>query len=140
MTPEQIALVQDSFARVAPIAPQAGEAFYARLFEIAPEVRPMFKSDVTEQAGKLMTTLGVVVKGLTDLPKIVPVAENLARGHVAYGVKPDHYAPVGAALIDTLAAGLGEAFTPDVQAAWEEAYATLSGVMIAAAYPKENVA
>ncbi|THH39136.1 hemin receptor [Aliishimia ponticola] len=140
MTPEKIALVQDSFAKVAPIAPQAGAAFYDRLFEIAPEVRPMFKDDLTDQAAKLMTTLGVVVKGLTDLPKIIPVAEQLARRHVSYGVTEDQYGPVGAALIDTLSAGLGDDFTPEVKAAWEDAYATLSGVMIAAAYHEETVA
>ncbi|MDD3799350.1 MAG: hypothetical protein PHE36_09260 [Novosphingobium sp.] len=39
MSPEQIALVQSSFARVAPIAPQAANIFYARLFEIAPGAR-----------------------------------------------------------------------------------------------------
>ena len=140
MTPDKVTLIQDSFAQVEPMAVKAGEAFYARLFEIAPEVQPMFKGDIIEQAGKLMTTLGLVVKGLTDLPKIVPVAENLARAHVDFGVAADQYAPVGAALIDTLAAGLGDAFTPDVRAAWEEAYATLSGVMIAAAYDEESMA
>lgn len=136
MTPDKITLIQDSFAKVEPIAGQAGEAFYARLFEIAPEVRPMFQGDIIEQSGKLMTTLGIVVKGLTDLPKIVPVAESLAKAHVDFGVTADQYAPVGAALIDTLATGLGDDFTPDVQAAWEEAYGVLSGVMIAAAYPE----
>ena len=88
-----------------------------------------------------MTTLGLVVKGLTDLPKIIPVAENLARAHVDFGVTEAQYAPVGQALIDTLEGGLGEAFTPETKEAWLEAYTTLSGVMIAAAYgPKEATA
>lgn len=134
MTPDKITLIQESFAKVEPAAVQAGEAFYSRLFEIAPDVRPMFQGDMIEQASKLMTTLGLVVKGLTDLPKIVPVAESLARAHVDFGVTADQYAPVGAALIDTLAEGLGEDFTPETQAAWEEAYGVLSAVMIKAAY------
>ena len=100
----------------------------------------MFAGDIIEQAGKLMTTLGIVVKGLTDLPRIVPVAENLARAHVDFGVTADQYAPVGQALIETLEVGLGDSFTADVRAAWEEAYATLSGVMIAAAYGEEATA
>lgn len=138
MTPDKITLIQSSFAQVEPMALQAGEAFYARLFEIAPETKPMFKGDIVEQSGKLMTTLGIVVKGLTDLDKIVPVAQSLARAHVDFGVTADQYAPVGAALLDTLESGLGEAFTPEVRAAWEEAYETLSGVMIAAAYGAED--
>ncbi|MEO9576366.1 MAG: globin family protein [Tateyamaria sp.] len=140
MTPDQIDRVQESFAQVLPIKDAAAEMFYARLFEIAPQVRPIFKGDMSEQGAKLMATLGAVVNGLKSLEAIVPVAEKLAVGHVAYGVKAEHYPFVGEALIDTLKKGLGEALTPDVQASWETAYATLSGVMIAAAYPEVEAA
>lgn len=136
MTPDQIDLVQSSFAKVVPIKETAAELFYAKLFEIAPEVQPMFKGDMGEQGAKLMTTLGVVVNGLKDLGAIVPVAEKLAVAHVDFGVEPEHYAHVGAALLDTLGKGLGEGFTPDVEEAWATAYGTLSDVMMSAAYPK----
>jgi len=134
MDTTQIDLVQESFAKVAPIADAAAEIFYAELFTIAPAVKPMFKGDMTVQGQKLMTTLGVVVNGLRDLDKIVPVAQQLAVKHVDYGVTAEHYEFVGAALLTTLEKGLGEAFTPDVKAAWGEAYGILSGVMIDAAY------
>lgn len=135
MEDAQIQLVQDSFAKVVPIKDKAAEIFYARLFEIAPEVKPYFKGDMSEQGMKLMATLGVVVNGLRDLQKIVPVAQDLAVKHVDYGVKPADYGSVGAALIYTLETGLGDDFTPEVQEAWLSAYTTLSGVMIDAAYP-----
>lgn len=137
MTPEEIELVQGSFAKVAPIKDTAAELFYAKLFEIAPEVKPLFKGDMSEQGAKLMTTLGVVVNGLKDLDAIVPVAENLARQHVAYGVEAGHYTHVGDALLDTLEKGLGSDFTPATKDAWITAYTTLSGVMCAAAYGQE---
>jgi nitric oxide dioxygenase len=105
------------------------------LFEIAPQVRPLFKNDMDEQGRKLMMTLSVVVNGLDRLDEIAPVARDLAIRHVAFGVKPEHYALVGAALLWTLGQGLGEKFTPEVEAAWTQAYTTLSGVMIGAAYP-----
>ena len=140
MTPDQIDKVQSSFAQVVPIKETAAALFYGRLFEIAPQVRPMFKGDMTEQGTKLMATLGAVVNGLKNLEAIVPVAEKLAVEHVDYGVKAEHYPFVGEALIDTLHKGLGEAFTPDVRTSWETAYATLSGVMIAAAYPEAEAA
>ena len=133
MTPSQIDLIQDSFRKVVPISDTAAALFYGRLFEIAPEVKPLFKGDMSLQGAKLMATLGLVVAGLNDLSKIVPAAESLARKHVAYGVKDEHYAPVGAALIWTLERGLGPDFTPETKAAWIEAYAILSSVMIAAA-------
>jgi len=139
MTPDQITLIQDSFKKVAPISDAAADIFYTRLFEIAPQVRPYFKGDMTQQGKKLMTTLGAVVNGLRDLDKIVPVAQKLAIGHVAYGVKAEDYAPVGEALIYTLQQGLGDDFTPDLKESWTAAYGTLSSVMISAAYAEATV-
>ena len=133
MDVKDIELVQSSFSKVAPIADKAAELFYGRLFEIAPQVRPMFAEDVTEQGKKLMTTLGVVVNGLKNLDAIIPVAQQLAVRHNDYGVTSDHYKPVGKALLWTLSQGLGDEFTPDVEAAWTQAYEILSGVMIEAA-------
>ncbi|SDK75350.1 globin family protein [Aliiruegeria lutimaris] len=133
MNKPQITLIQDSFAKIVPIRQQAGEIFYSKLFEIAPEVRPLFKEDVTEQAGKLMTMLGTVVNGLRDLEKIVPIAQKMAVDHVQYGVKTAHYEPVGTALIATLEAGLGDDFTLETREAWVDAYTVLSNVMIDAA-------
>lgn len=135
MTPEKIALVQDSFANVAPIADQAAVLFYDRLFEIAPEVKPMFhEADMAEQRRKLMATLGVVVTGLSRLETVLPAASALAKKHVSYGVKDEHYMLVGSALLWTLEKGLGEAWTPDVAEAWTTAYGTLSGYMISEAH------
>ncbi|WP_315737172.1 MULTISPECIES: globin family protein [unclassified Bradyrhizobium] len=140
MTPSQIALVQDSFAKVAPISDQAAGIFYDRLFEVAPQVRPMFPDDLTEQRKKLMATLAVVVNGLANLPAILPAASALAKRHVDYGAKPEHYPVVGSALLWTLEKGLGEAWTPEVAEAWTAAYGTLSGFMIAEAYGKAQAA
>lgn len=134
MTPTQVEMVQQSFSKVAPIADQAAALFYGRLFEIAPEVKPLFRGDMKEQGKKLMGTLAVVVGGLTRLDTILPAASALAKKHVAYGVKPTHYTPVGAALLWTLEKGLGPEWTPEVATAWTTAYTTLSGYMISQAY------
>jgi hemoglobin-like flavoprotein len=133
VTPEQVKLVQDSFKSVEPIAPQAADLFYGRLFEIAPEVRPLFPSDLTSQKQKLMTMIGTAVTNLHQVEKIVPAVQDLGRRHVAYGVTAAHYKPVGEALIWTLDKGLGEAFTAPVKEAWVAAYTTLAGVMTEAA-------
>ncbi|MET0970405.1 MAG: globin family protein [Tardiphaga sp.] len=137
MTPDQVALVQASFAKVAPISDQAAELFYGRLFEIAPEVKPMFHGDMAEQRRKLMATLGVVVAGLTRLETVLPAASALAKKHVSYGVKDEHYPVVGAALLWTLEKGLGDAWTPETADAWTTAYGTLSGYMISEAQAAE---
>ncbi len=140
MTPEQISLVQSSFAKVAPIAEQAAGLFYDRLFATAPSVKQMFKGDMREQGRKLMATLAVVVNGLTDLDRILPAASALARRHIAYGVKPSHYVPVGQALLWTLEKGLGDAWNAETASAWTAAYQTLSGFMIKEAYGSTEVA
>jgi nitric oxide dioxygenase len=87
-----------------------------------------------EQGRKLMATLGVVVTGLTRLETVLPAASALAKQHVAYGVKAEHYPIVGGALLWTLEKGLGDAWTPELAAAWTAAYGTLSGYMISEAY------
>ncbi|WP_434055911.1 MAG: globin family protein [Roseibium sp.] len=140
MTPDQIQLVQASFQKVVPISDKAAELFYGRLFEIAPGIRSLFKSDIEEQGRKLMTTLGVVVNGLSDFDAVLPAAKTLAVRHVEYGVEPSHYPPVGAALIWTLEQGLGDAFDDATRTAWSAAYAALSNVMIEAAYSNAEAA
>jgi hemoglobin-like flavoprotein len=134
MNPTEIKLVQDSFAKVAPIADQAAVIFYDRLFEVAPAVKAMFPADMTEQRKKLMATLAIVVGGLSNLESILPAAGALAKRHVAYGAKPEHYPVVGSTLLWTLEKGLGEAWTPEVASAWTAAYGVLSNFMITEAY------
>jgi len=140
MTPDQVKLVQQSFAKVAPISETAAVLFYDRLFEIAPQVRAMFPSDMTEQRKKLMATLAAVVSGLANLESILPAASALAKRHVTYGARAEHYPVVGSALLWTLEKGLGEAWTPELAAAWVAAYGTLSGFMISEAYGRPQAA
>jgi hemoglobin-like flavoprotein len=134
MTPEQVKLVQDSFSKVVPISEQAAIIFYDRLFEVAPAVRAMFPDDMSEQRKKLIAVLAMVVNGLGNLPSVLPAASALAKRHVSYGTKAEHYPVVGGALLWTLEKGLGDAWTSDVAAAWTTAYGTLSGYMISEAY------
>jgi hemoglobin-like flavoprotein len=140
MTPEQVKLVQESFAKVAPISDQAAVLFYDRLFAIAPQVKAMFPADMTEQRKKLMATLAVVVNGLGNLESVLPAASALAIRHVSYGARREHYSVVGAALLWTLEKGLGDGWTPEVADAWTAAYGTLSGFMISEAYGRSQAA
>ena len=140
MTPDQVQIVQQSFAKVAPIADQAAVLFYDRLFEVAPSVKAMFPTDMTEQRRKLMATLAVVVNGLSNLESVLPAASALAIRHVSYGAKPEHYPVVGGALLWTLEKGLGEDWTHEVAAAWTAAYGTLSGYMISEAHGRPEAA
>ena len=129
MNGEQKRLVQASFAQVWPIAETAAELFYARLFELDPSLRVLFRGDMAAQGRALMGMLRVVVKGLDRLDQLIPAVEDLGRWHARYGVRDAHYAVVGQALLDTLERGLGPAFTDEVREAWAAAYWLLAGVM-----------
>ncbi len=134
MTPKDIDLVQSSFAKVAPIDDETGLLFYERLFEIAPEVRPLFRGDIDDQGRMFMSMLTVAVNGLTTFDSIEPALRELAIRHAGYGVRPEHYASIGAALIWIMERSLGDDFTDEVRSAWLAVYDALSAVMIEAAY------
>jgi len=127
-----IALVQESFAKVAPIAEAAAELFYNRLFEIDSRLKDLFKGDMKEQGRKLMGMIELAVTGLDNLDKLVPAVQVLGLRHAGYGVQPAHCGMVAEALLWTLGQGLGDDFTPDVEAAWTNVYTVLAETMIVA--------
>jgi hemoglobin-like flavoprotein len=133
MNAKQISLVKSSWSKVLPIAETAASIFYDRLFTIAPEVKPMFKSDLKEQGRKLMVMLNTAVNSLENLGSLIPAVSDMAVRHRNYGVKAEHYDVVGEALLWTLSKGLGDDFTDEVREAWTDTYVTISGVMKEAA-------
>jgi len=137
MTPQQITLVQATFADVRPIATTAAELFYNRLFTLDPALRPLFKGDMGQQGQMLMSMIGAAVIGLKDLERLAPVVRQLGARHVRYGVQAQHYATVGSALLWTLDQGLGDKFTPAVRDAWTQAYTLLADVMLLGAMEEE---
>lgn len=137
MTPKQIELVQTSFQRVVPVRMEVARLFYGRLFSLDPTLKRLFRSSLEEQGDKLTQTLARVVGSLHRLDQIIGAVRELAVRHVDYGVEERHYDTVGEALLWTLEEGLGDAFTPEVRAAWTDAYALLAGAMIEAAREAE---
>jgi hemoglobin-like flavoprotein len=93
----------------------------------------MFRGDMKSQGAKLMAAIGAVVRSLDRIDTMLLTIRDLARRHVGYGVRDEHYATVGAALLWTLEQGLGADFTPQVRDAWATAYGMLSAAMIEAA-------
>lgn len=136
MNPRQIGLIKASWDKVLPIADKAAELFYGKLFELDPEVKKLFKTDLSEQGKKLMTMIDTVVKSLENLEAVIPAIQASGKRHVDYGVKDEDYDTVGEALIWTLGAGLGDDFTDEVKEAWLTAYTLLATTMKDAANSK----
>src|SRR5262249_38337189 len=133
LTADDIMLVRASFARVAPVKDAAADLFYARLFERAPELRKLFPADMSRQKEKHMGTLDMEIGALHDLDALVPKIKALGMRHAGYGAAAEHYDVVGDVLLLTLARALGDAFTPDVRAAWTKVYGVLAATMQAGA-------
>jgi hemoglobin-like flavoprotein len=128
VTPRQIALIRQSWVNVQPVADRAAKLFYDRLFEVRPDLRPMFGGDMLEQGRQLMTMLSVLIHGLERIDSLATV-QDLGARHARYGVRAEHYDAVGEALLWTLERGLSTAFTAEVKEAWLAFYRRLAARM-----------
>jgi hemoglobin-like flavoprotein len=133
MTPEHIHTVQSTWLKVLPIKDAAAQLFCERLLEIDPSLRGLLRGDMRQQGAQFMQLIDATVNGLSRLERIIPLLEELGRRYAGYGVKNHHYATVGAALLWTLAQGLGTEFTPKAKVAWATIYAVLALTMREAA-------
>ena len=131
--------LETSFDLIAPRGDELMDVFYARLFELDPSLRALFRGDMAEQGRKLMTMIAMAVSSLERLDTIVPAVRQLGARHNGYGVRDEHYVTVGAALLWTLEKGLGAEFTPEVRDAWTATYTLLANTMKSAS-PRDDAA
>ena len=126
----QIRLVRESLPMIRERLVPAATDFYANLFAVAPELRPLFRSDLTSQGMRFMSTLATIADLLDAPDELEEEASDLALAHANVGVRAAHFAPMGVALMVTLAETLGDRFTPELQAAWHAAYDHFASRMI----------
>lgn len=129
MTPVQVHLIRKSFAELSRHDHVAALFFYRRLFEIDPGLRPLFTNDIEEQSRKLLDMLAVLIAMLERPLGLELELKAMGLRHVEYGVKEEHYATVGGALLDMLAEVLGAKFTPEVREAWTLLYGAVESLM-----------
>ena len=129
MTTGQKELVRVSFDKLIPIADTAAALFYARLFELDPELSLIFKTNMVEQGRKLIQMIAMVVTGLDRLSELLPALEALGARHAWYGVRERDYETVGNALIWAIQELLGDDFTVEIKEAWAEVYSLLARAM-----------
>jgi hemoglobin-like flavoprotein len=119
MTAQHIVLIQSSWQTIQPLAQQAGELFYRKLFASEPLLKHLFKSDLKEQACKFTLMLNHIVANLERPEAMAKDIHKLGQRHNTYGAQPEHYAVVGECLLITIADGLGDAWTPELKEAWQ---------------------
>ena len=130
MTPRQIAIVQFSFAQLAPYSDAFSRAVYGRLFQLDVGLKAIFSDDIAGQGTRLMQMLGVVVGGLTRRAELVPVLRSLGARHRGYGLRQYDFETLAQALNDSLHARFGEAFDAELQQAWHEVLRFISAEML----------
>lgn len=129
---EQKRIVKESFKLIERISDKTADSFYEHLFQIAPDVRPMFPDDLRDQKKKLMNALKLMVNSLDNVDKLVSVLEELGRNHKLYGVVDDHYVYVAEALMFAFEKGLGSKLTEEMRIAWTALYSVVASIMIEA--------
>lgn len=112
-----------------------GEAFvatfYERLFFCFPETRALFANTAMfEQRKKLQQSLALIVEHMHHPDLLRDHLHAMGRQHATAGVQPEHYALVGAVLMETFADFLGENWTPAHHEAWTTSYEAVSRLML----------
>jgi len=128
-----IASVQETFAIVGAAGDEAAAYFYGWLFAGHPELRALFPIAMNEQRDRLFRALGRIVRSLSTPEELAAYLTQLGRDHRKYSVEPEMYDAVGDALMATLRAYAGPAFTSAAQEAWADAYKAASSLMIESA-------
>lgn len=129
MSPDQVHLIRKSFAELSRHDHVAALVFYRRLFEIDPTLRPLFVGDIEQQAKKLIDMLAALISMLERPVGLDMELRAMGARHADYGVKDEHYATVGGALIDMLSEVLGNKFTPANREAWLALYGAVEATM-----------
>jgi hemoglobin-like flavoprotein len=130
MTREQADIVQRTWRAVLPVGDTFAELFYGRLFALDPALRKLFRDDMVEQGRNLTAMLSVAAANVGKPERITLALRQLGQRHRAYGVKAEDFRKVEDALLFALEHALIDVFTPEVKAAWQAAYALISGAML----------
>jgi NAD(P)H-flavin reductase len=130
---EDARLLKESFGRVEPVAEKVAQSFYARLFVEDPALRELFPVVMDVQRSRLLGALVQVVQGLDSPVQLEELLGQLGRDHRKFGVRPEHYAAVGRALVGTLREYSAGSWTPEIETAWMNAYRQIAEWMIAGA-------
>ena len=131
MDADKLKLIRLSLLKIMSNKVAVGRIFYDRLFVIAPETRTLFKDDIDGQSRKLIDTLSMAIGSVENPAALTAMLQTLAGRHQRYGVKKEHYAKVGEALVYTLETAFGKELTPQLRAAWIELYDAVSSTMMA---------
>lgn len=131
LSTETIALVKATVPALAEHGPVITAAMYKRLFQ-HPEIAALF-NQAYQKSGRQIHALGAAIlayaQNIENLTALGPAVERIAQKHIGYAILPGHYPYVATALLGAIEDVLGEAATPEILAAWGEAYWFLADIL-----------
>lgn len=133
MHPDTASRVRQSWALILPQRKVVCRDFYRRLFQRYPELQPLFKGEIAEQADLFVTMINTVISALEHPDRVRPLIETLGARHAGYGVQCADYAKFEEILLATLDEALGDEFDAQARDAWREVFAQLRATMQAGA-------
>lgn len=105
--------------------------FYARLFELNPNIEQLFKSVGMEMQGKMVIqALGIGIKNHENEEDFAAVFRSLGRRHGLYGVKPEFYTSIGQAFINTCKASFGSEFDNELESDFQNLFSKIATQML----------
>lgn len=136
MTPADLALVEADLPVLTEHGDRFAAEFYATLFELAPELRSMFPTDMAAQRRKLFDELSVLVERARQVADAASVdafverARDLGDRHDGYGVTAPMYRVVEVALLAAVREVVPRHDLEDAhQRAWTRLYRMVAGAM-----------
>lgn len=119
----------------APVLKEHGEAITTAMYKIMfakyPETEALFKDAEPDQYKKLAAMVYAYAANIDKLDTLQSGIDKVAQIHVDVNILPKHYPMVGESLLAAIKEVLGDAATPEIMNAWEEAYGFLAKVFIA---------
>jgi nitric oxide dioxygenase len=109
--------------------------FYKTMFEEHPSLTNLFNMGNQangSQQQSLASAVFAYAANYKNEDALAPVLNRIAHKHASVGLISAHYPIVGRHLLGAIAKALGDAATPDLMAAWDEAYWLIAGELIAA--------
>ncbi len=110
-------------------------AFYRNVFAELPALTNLFNMGNQAngaQQQSLASAVFAYAANIGNPSALGPVVNRIVHKHVSVGIRAEHYPIVGRHLLGAIAETLGDAATPELLAAWDEAYNSLANLFIAA--------
>lgn len=109
--------------------------FYRNMFAEHPELTNLFNMG-NQANGAQQQSLAAAVfayaANIDNAGALGPVVNRIVHKHASVGITADHYPIVGRHLLGAIQEVLGDAATPPLLSAWDEAYSALAGALVEA--------